>query len=185
MQRFFRWLGYALTLAMLVGGGWLLYIGAGLFVAANDTVKLGIITAIISVSALLYNNSRQQAREIKSRQFSDKKQSYQKFFDLMIDVLSAERTGRIIPQAEMLERTQSFVKDLMIWGSPETINQYNSYVRDSLNLAQSGDPGVFTSMEALMRSLRRDLGHDDRKLEILGITKLLIKAEEHKNLPLH
>jgi hypothetical protein len=182
MQTARRWAGILITALLLGGAGWLLYIAALLFWSASDSVKLGAITALVSVAALIYNNARQQAREIKSRQFVEKRQAYQKFFDLMFDFFAAQRTDKQFSQDEIIDRMQSFVKDVMIWGSADTINEYNAYVRVNASPLPEGDPRIFSNMESLMRSLRRDLGHSDRKLEKLGLTKLLLKGEEHDRL---
>jgi hypothetical protein len=182
MQNALRWLGIFAAACLLGGGCWLLYTGVLIFWSANDSVRLGTATALISVAALLYNNARQQAREIKSRQFAEKRQAYQKFFDVMFDVFAAQRSGQEISQEETIERIHGFVKEVMIWGSADTINQYNSYIRGVATPLPDGDLRIFSNMENLMRSLRRDLGHNDRVLERLGLTKLLIRGEEHDRL---
>lgn len=184
MQLILRWLGIAAIIALAIVVGWAVFAAVTLFIAATATVKLGVLTAGVSAVALLYNNARQQAREIKSRHFVEKRQAYQKFFDFLFEMFSAQRKGTQIDEADMIDRMQVIVKEIMIWGSADTINEYNSFIRNTVDPPSDGDPKIFGTVEKLMRSLRRDLGHDDRKLERLGLTKLLIKGEEHAKLGL-
>lgn len=97
----------------------------------------------------------------------------------MFDMFEAQSDETTIDDKESIKRTRSFVKDIMVWGSPETINQYNIFIRNSVTQSSDDPKAVMSNVEALMRSLRKDLGHDDRKLEKLGLSKLLIKGEEH------
>lgn len=180
-QKVIRWLTYLGVFLVLGSLVWGIYAATSLYIAATATVKLGVLTALISVGTLIYNNMRQQAREIRARHFVEKRQAYQKFFDFMFEMFLSQRRSHTISEAETIERMQAIVKDLMIWGSAETINQYNSFIRASVN-PQDGGNSIFLNVESLMRSFRRDLGHDDRKLERLGLTKLLVKGEEHDAL---
>jgi hypothetical protein len=178
------WAQATAVLATLAAFGWAAYTGVVLFMAASATVKLGVLTAAVSVLTIIYNNSRQQVREIKARQFAEKSQAYRKFFDFMFDIFAFQRRGAAMEETEMIDRMHVIMKELMIWGSAETINQYNQFIRLSASSAAECSPRIFQNVEDLMRSLRRDLGHDDNKLERLGLSKLLIKGEEHDQLGL-
>lgn len=171
-------------LALIAGTSWAVYSLVALYLTASDTLKLGVLTAAISVIALIYNNARQHRREISSRHFSEKRQAYQKFFDFMFEMFSEDRTGVMLSEVEKEERARAIVKNLMIWGSADTINQYTNFVRSSVELDTDldVDPKLFCNVESLLRSFRRDLGHDDSRLEALGLTKLLVKPEEHSKL---
>lgn len=182
MEKAGQWVGYAVGAAALLALFWIGYSGTSLFLQASATAKLGVLAAAVSVATLIYNNARQQTREIKSRQFSDKRLAYQKFFDLMFDIFAANKTNVDISESDMVARMNTIMKDLMVWGSAETINQYNIFMRNSLISQQGGTINVFDNMELLMRSFRKDLGHDDKKLEKLGLSKLLVKADEHHKL---
>jgi len=177
-----RWLSIVAGIAIVVAAGWAAYTLISLFLSAEDPLRLGVLTAAVSVIALIYNNARQQVREIKSRHFVEKRQAYQKFFDFLFEMFSASRKGQRLDESQMVDKMQAIVKEIMIWGSAETINEFNSFVRATANPPAEGVPGIFGIVERLMRSLRRDLGHNDRKLEHLGLTKLLIKGDEHDKL---
>lgn len=160
---------------------YIVYLVAVLFWNSGPAVKLGVLTAAVSISTFIYNNSRQLTREIKSRHFSDKRIAYQKFFDFLFRIFAAQKTGEEIKESELIAMMHSLAKDLMIWGSAESINQFNMFLRDSA--INEGDINhTFRNVENLMRSFRKDLGHDDRNLEYFGLSKVMIKPEDHHKL---
>ena len=169
----------AVAILLALAGG---FLAVSAFVVAGSTVQLGIVTAIISVVAIIYNNSRQQDREIKARQFSDKRAAYQKFFDFLFEMMGMQRSGGTLSDEQAIDRMQEIVKDLMIWGSAESINQYNLFIRASIDQSPDNPQKLFENVEALMRSFRKDLGHRDSTLPKLALTKLLLKADEHDKL---
>ncbi len=146
---------------------------------ATTNVKLGILTAAVSAFAFIYNNSRQQAREIASRHFSEKRQAYRKFFDLMFEIIASQGDAEPISESETIVRIRDVAKEIMIWGNAETINAYSDFMVASTNNNPEDITAVFTKIEALLRSMRKELGHSDRTLQKFGLTKLFIKAEEH------
>ena len=162
------------------------YFLSNLFISASGNVKLGILTALISLIALIYNNSRQQIRDISSRHFNEKREAYRDFIDLLFEFMRAVHTSET-PNAS-LERISEIQKNILVWGSAETMNAYNAFMVASVagkdsNAEQSSedkpDLRIFHAMEALLRSIRKDLGHSDRKLKKFAVTKLFIVADEH------
>jgi hypothetical protein len=132
-RSFGKWLGIAFGALLVVAFAWTAYTGLNLFISATTTAKLGSVTAALTIVALIYNNARQQAREIKARHFAEKRLAYQKFFDFMFEIFSAQKNGLELSNEHLIEQMTLIVKDIMIWGSAETINQYNQFVRNSLS----------------------------------------------------
>ena len=100
----------------------------------------------------------------------------------MFELFSAQRQGSDLTEDETIERMNAIVKDVMVWGSAETVNQYNAFLRNSLTANQDNPKVLFENVEALLRSFRKDLGHNDRALENLALTKLILKPDEHDKL---
>ncbi|WP_147454311.1 hypothetical protein [Sphingomonas sp. PP-F2F-G114-C0414] len=176
-----RWLGYAGAAIILAAIFWLGHVSIDLFIAAPATVRLGVLTAAVSVLTFVFNNSRQQTREINSRQFSDKREAYQKFFDFLFEIFSAQKKGIEHSDDDLIERMHNITKGLMVWGSARTINQYNQFMRNAINPPEN-PLDQFRNVESLLKAFRQDLGHDDRKLEAFGLSKLILKADEHDKL---
>ena len=174
--------GISTAVALVLGAIWMAYIGTSLLVQATVTAKLGVLTAAVAVATFIYNNNKQQIREIKARQFAEKRAAYQKFFDLLFKIFAAERSENPLTENDMIDSMHQITKNFMIWGSADTINQYNEFTRQSSNQNPDDHLKIFDNVERLMRSFRKDLGHNDRKLEKLGLSKLLLKAEEHHKI---
>jgi hypothetical protein len=180
-----HWLGVLLAIIVIAAAPFVVYQLVKIFFAASPNVKLGILTAVISVGALLYNNSRQQRREIASRHFTEKREAYQKFFDILFEFMQAAKT-EIAPDAPV-ERIGLIVKSIMVWGSAKTINAYNAFMQHTAvqnsDASQEADDTInlqtFDKMETLLKSMRNDLGHSDGKLGRLSLSKLFVKGDEH------
>jgi len=100
----------------------------------------------------------------------------------MFEIFASQRNGLELAEKDMIDRMLGITKDLMVWGSADTINQYNAFIRQTSVPQPEGSLVIFSNVEKLMSSFRKDLGHDDRKLEKLGLSKLFLKAEEHQKL---
>ena len=189
LKGFLHWLGIALAIAIIFVTPAIAYQLIKLFIAADINVKLGTLTAAVSVMALLYNNARQQGREIASRHFSEKREVYQQFFDLLFEFMQAQKSESEVDLP--IKRASNILKSIMVWGSAETINAYNEFI--SFTAVQSPETDevlnaplkldTFEKMEALLRSMRKDLGHPDGKLEKFSLSKLFIKGDEHHKFP--
>ena len=176
-----------IAIALMVAGlSFSAYFLSNLFISASGNVKLGILTALISIIVLIYNNSRQQVRDISSRHFNEKREAYRDFIDLIFEFMRAVHTSET-PNAS-LERISKIQKNILVWGSAETMNAYNAFMVVSAadkdgNAEQASedkpDLRIFHAMETLLRSVRKDLGHSDRKLRRFAVTKLFIVADEH------
>jgi hypothetical protein len=181
-QRAAQLIGIALGCFIVLAAPFAVYQLITLFVDASSNVKLGVLTASVSVIALLYNNARQQTRDISSRHFSEKRAAYQQIFDFLFD--SMKDTDSIDASAENVEKMRTITKSVMVWGSADTINSYNEFLRFSSTNAISEGGGelpleLFSRMENLLKSMRNDLGHSDSKLNKFSLVKLFIKGDEH------
>ncbi|MFN3749313.1 MAG: hypothetical protein ACK4SJ_11570 [Sphingorhabdus sp.] len=184
-----HWLGVILAVAIILLTPAIAYQLIKLFIAADTNVKLGALTAAVSVIALLYNNARQQSREIASRHFSEKREVYQQFFDLLFEFMQSQKDESEVDVP--VERAGKILKSIMVWGSAETINAYNDFMRFSASPDVEEDNaadtpiklGVFEKMETLLRCMRKDLGHSDGRLEKFSLSKLFVKGDEHHKFP--
>ncbi len=177
-----RYLGYAAATSVIIAALYAIYLCAVLFASASGNVKLGVVTAFVSVASLLFSNNKQQIREIKARQFSDKREAYSAFFDFLFEIMNNQgREDPLLNYDATMTKVRLITKKLMIWGSAETINSYNSFMRSSL-LAPDSPTAQLKRVESLLLSFREDLGHNDAKLESFGLSKLILKADEHHNL---
>lgn len=152
-----------------------------LYGVADSDLKLGVITAGGSALAFVINNAIQASRERRARLFEAKREAYAEFFEAFMSFFHRFGQGQETPMEEMVQAIQSLSTEVMTWGSAETVNAFNKYQR--ANAVPTDDTTeLFRRTETFLRALRKDLGHSDRSLENLALTKLLLRGDEHANL---
>ena len=183
-------LAWVVVLAIIIGGGCLLWVGipwivrelGHLYTASGTEFKLGLLTAVLSAAGLIWSVLYQKRRELEALQFERKREAYSAFFNFLFEILKANDEG-VDPLADpdMKDKWRDLTKQMMIWADATTINAFNFFQRESL--APTDDLKVtFDRVERLMRAFRRDLGHRDRRLERFGLTKLIVKGDEHHKM---
>lgn len=165
------WIGFELVCEVL-----------RLYGRAEADLKLGVITATGSALAFLVNNAIQSSRERRARLFENKREAYDKFFEFFFSIFAAEKSGNPLSQDKLAEKFHEFTRNVMTWGSAETVNAVNEYQQASLNSNSSNLKETFATTERLLRALRKDLGHADNRMDKFGLTKLILKADEHHKL---
>lgn len=152
-----------------------------LYGIAESDVKLGVMTAGGSALAFVINNAVQASRERKARLFESKREAYGHFFKAYMSFFHRMSTGEKVETEEMVRSIQSLSRDVMTWGSAETVNAYNKFQQE--NAKPTDDNRIpFSRNEEFLRALRKDLGHKDGALDKFALTKMILKAEEHKGL---
>lgn len=110
--------------------------------------------------------------------------------DLLGFVMRGEQADQ---GGEPPEDLTSFMKnlkgrELLLGASPEMINAFNSWQADTVAAEKDGNAlGAVEAYEALLRAIRRDLGHDDSGLPQWDLLRVFINdIDEHlpKEAPL-
>jgi hypothetical protein len=187
-------LGICLAFAVIVGvlagtgyaawwaAGWLLPEVAKLYREASTEFRLGLITAVLSTAGVVWSVIYQRRKELDALRFERKREAYNGFFDMLFDFMKAADTGAD-PTSDAIfkDKWREITKNMMIWASPGSINAFNKFQVESLR--PSDDMKVtFGRMEKLLRQFRADLGHRDTWLRPFGLTKLILRGEEHSKL---
>ena len=154
---------------------------AGLYDKAEPSLRLAILTGGGSALGFIINNAIQSSRERKARFFESKREAYGAFFENFLAMFKKrEGKDKIEDVSKTLERLRT---DIMVWGSASTINAFNKYSQQSANDPDPGTIVAFQRTEEFLRSLRKDLGHNDSSLGRFGLTKMLLRGDEHDKLP--
>lgn len=153
-----------------------------LYGKADPNLKLGVITALGSGAAFLWNNLHQSRRERQARLFENKREAYDHFFEFFFSIFAAQKSGKPLDEGALAEKFGVFTRNVMTWGSAPTINAVNRYQVESLRATGGDMTTLFKPTEDLLRALRKDLGHSDSALERYALTKLILRAEEHHKL---
>ena len=113
--------------------------------------------------------------------FSEKRQAYGKIIDIIFEVMSSTTSGKSMPDKALVNKIMMFKKELIVWGGPEVIQSWNEF--EIMSEKASGDPKkTLMAMEHVLRAIRKDLGHDDRRLRLGNLFGLLILAKDKESL---
>jgi hypothetical protein len=153
-----------------------------LYIQAEPSVRLGVVTAIGSVIAFVANNAIQSSRERRARLFESKREAYDKFFNFFTLFFHKNNTETPMSETEMMESFRNLATGIMTWGSASTINAFNQYQRHNARQDHTDMVDLFSRTETFLRALRRDLGHNDVALENLAMTKMMIRGNDHEEL---
>jgi len=183
------WILSSLLVLLLLGGAiyiayWAVAEFLKLYAQAGSDFKLGVLTAFISLFGVVWSVIYQRRKEMLSLQFERKREAYSAFFDMLFDFVDANKAGvDPLTDPSFQEKWTDLTKNMMIWGGARTINAFNIF--------QTGgtDPGedlksTSGRVERLMREFRADLGHNDRQLKPFGLTKLMVRGDEHHKFDL-
>lgn len=147
---------------------------------ADPNVKVAVIGVLVSVLLALYSNSRTKRREIASRHFTVKSQTYLKIINTLVTLLKEVKSGEETPQDELVNKLMEFKKELLVWGSPKLIASWNKY-----ELLAADDPdykNISIHMEMILREIRKDLGHSDWSLPHGSLWGLFLDAKSKKEV---
>lgn len=160
-------------------GMWVFFEVARLYKASGTEFRLGLLTAILTTTGVVWSVIYQRRREVEQLQFEKKYEAYGYFFDMLFDVVDKNRRNTAydpLSDENFVRQWRDMTKKMMIWGSSKTISAYNDFQRADSN---GGALATTARVEALMRRFRADLGHKDRRLKKFALSKLLIKGDEH------
>ena len=187
-----------IKLNRLLGGTILIAIFAiiGLFVwsliEADANTRSAIIAATGIIIAALIANNQTKKREIAAHHFSDKRNGYMNYVDIFTDLGRSNIEGKELDSSGRMfdaqsddqksytleDRVLEFKKTLLIWGSAELIETWNS-VMNKIDTVDSNEDRL-QMLDDILRAIRKDLGHNDFGLQRGKIVSLLIKREENK-----
>ena len=126
----------------------------------------GLITTLIS-------QKHTANKEIDSRLFQHKGTTYQEFLEFLNRRMQGDQN------IDVEEKMSEFRELLTLWGDAQTINSFEFFA--ALNKNPGDEIDAFLRVDMLLRNLRRELGHNDKKLSIGTIALMQIKPDEEKD----
>ncbi len=147
---------------------------------ADPGITAAIIGFIGAFVLGVWTHRVTKMREINVRQFLDKKKAYMTFVDVIFDLVKAIRNKTDMPQKELIDRMFSFKKELLVWGDQDVIMAMENY--EKLAAKKPSVSELLLIVDDLLRAIRRDLGHNDNKLERGKLVSMLIVAEDRDKL---
>lgn len=156
------------------------------FVALPKEVAVAIVaaSATIFASALAVVVGQYLQRQATIRQDIRKANApaYEKWVDMWFHVLFAEQMGREpLSEKDVVRLMSEFSKELTLWGSDRAVRDWVN-LRLAFVTAADADPGDadrlarenMLRMAQFIKTIRRDMGHRNRKLDDVTILGLFI-----------
>lgn len=146
---------------------------------ADPGIAAAVIGAMSVMVAGIWSHYSNRRREINSRHFIEKKNAYMHLINLIFDIFKSIKKDESITEDELLERMFDFKRELMVWGDKTVIEALDTYERNSIALLDEKNPSqTLLLVDDLLRSIRKDLGHNDSQLERGNLVRMLIVADE-------
>lgn len=112
-----------------------------------------------------------RSKELMSEATKVRRDLYQQFVDLIIDIFAKSKSGQQLPEAQLIDKLYTFYKKYILYASEDVIIAYGDYFQYlySLNNAAEVSPKAhFTKLTRILLAMRRDLGLKNRNLGMNG-----------------
>lgn len=179
-EYFFAVIGLIIIIVLI----YLLYIFArklaGWFTGLDNDVAIAIITmsgaVLLSFLSLAYSKYYELRLEIRKEHNNKKIPIYEKLIKLYFQVLFAKKAGEKPPsQQDMVKVQNDITQGLIIWASDDVIKLYSEFLDKSRKMDESEpDVTIMYIFEKFLLTLRKDLGHKDKKLAEGEILRLFL-----------
>lgn len=169
----------AVAFAFLAAIGWLGWVFFDNVREAEPSIKAGLIGFLSVISVAVFAHYQTKNREINARLFAEKRDGYMHMIDLIFELVRSQKTGGVVSEEILVEKMMDFKKALIIWGGPNVIEAWNGFEMKSADGLSAET--VMVEMEKILRSIRKDLGHNDSLLKFGNLSGLLLIAED-KNM---
>ena len=146
----------------------------------NPNIIATIAAALIGGFFALKGYSESKKREVAARHFSEKKIAYKNFTDMIFRLVQNAGTKNAVSQKDISKAIYNFRNEIIVWGDAETLRAYEGLSKGENPDADNGD--TLISMDTLLRAIRKDLGHNDRKLKKGEIVKIFLNDEGKEEL---
>lgn len=133
------------------------------------TVVLPLIGAAVGY---LFKHNIERKKELLSEVTNERRQLYQKFVDLIIDIFRNTKTGTEESQESNIEKLFGFYKKYVLYASPGVINAFSNYFQylyqqdgelESVSIKEN-----FMKLTNILIEMRKDLGLSNKKLGTNG-----------------
>lgn len=129
------------------------------------TITLPIIGGIVGY---FIKHNIDKKRELLSEVTKERRELYQHFVNLIIDIFSGTKTGKNQPDTQLLLKLFEFYKKYVLYASPEVINYFSDYFQylySANGETNTLDHNIhFRKLSKIMKAMRADLGLSNKEL---------------------
>ncbi|WP_224996914.1 hypothetical protein [Cesiribacter sp. SM1] len=130
---------------------------------------LTIVLPLLGAGAgYLIKENIEKKKDLLNEVNKERRELYQQFVDLIIDVFSGTKTGKQNKDIQLIQKLFVFYKKYVLYASPEVINSFSDYFQ--YLYSADGQTGVldhkihFRKLSRIMFEMRKDLGLSNKNL---------------------
>ena len=144
------------------------------YVEAN--IRASILALFTSVLLAIFAHHLASMRAVKASHFTKKADAYKILFDMLFDLILETKGTKNPNPTRLLNNMMEFRKQLLIWGSHETMKAMKA-IEAHQNGSEISAGQMLKNLEALIRAARNDLGHDDSHIPDGELLALIVNRE--------
>lgn len=145
--------------------------------AALITGLFAIIAASLTITVpKIFEKKMEIAEQHRNKKFP----MYQDLLEFLFNIFMGHKLGKIIDEKEVIEFMSKFTQNIILWGSEDTIKSYRAFRTHFMNRPESESSSLkeLELMENLLLAVRKDMGHNNKKLETGDLLSLFINDLE-------
>lgn len=129
------------------------------------TIILPIVGGIVGY---FIKHNIDKKRELLSQVTKERRELYQHFVNLIIEILSGAKSGKKQPDVQLLSKLYEFYKKYVLYASPNVINTFSDYFQyiyfsnDESNAIDHNT--YFRKLSRIIKAMRSDLGLSNKEL---------------------
>jgi len=133
------------------------------------TITLPILGGVIGY---FVKHNIDKKRELISEVTKERREHYQQFVNIVIDIFSGTKSGKQQADTNQLSKLFEFYKKYVLYASPEVINNFSDYFQ--YLYTANGENGQldnnihFRKLSNVMKAMRADLGLSNKNLGVDG-----------------
>ena len=143
----------------------------GIDSGAVSATMTACVTVFIAIVTLLVTKHLEKKALIEKEIRDNKIPIYNEFVKLYYENMMAQKTGKSMPQQELVRRTGEIVFGVMLWGPDSIIQKFHALQRQIYSVDKDHKKTLDLLGDFLL-AVRFDLGHDNKgisKRTLLGM----------------
>lgn len=169
---------YATILVLIVAGGVAL-----VYRFTNSEILLGILGGTVAIITAAFQYRAAKDNETAARLFQEKQAIYKELISIIMDQIKQKgRAKTTKEEAQLIDKMQDIRKNLIIWGSADTIRCLDRLSDRELKPEEIDAKDMITWFSELFSSVRKDLGHKDPPNAALEMALGILTAKDRAEI---
>ena len=190
MKKFFTWALAVLFLIVAIWFSiWIVIKMFSWFSEAKADVKLSIVSAVLTALAaiitVLIAKKKEKEADFSRAQYQDKLKTYQHFVENVIakfflnphQNFKNEKDKKQYEDKKIdtqIKGIQEFISNAILWGDGAVIHETSCWLKILRNTDSPDIIAAMKQIEPILKTIREDLGHSNKKIEDGDILRLFI-----------